>query len=264
MASFDKAVPPGQEGKITLSVKTDNMSGKFNKSATIQSNDPKNPTMRIKLSGEIKQYISVTPSSRLYLTGFEGEVITKSVNITNNEDTPLKITKVTSDIDEKVDYELKTLVNEKEYELTVKNAKDLQGISRGTITLTTTSEKKPTLEIKVSINLRGELVVSPTAIYFGNINLTPIEEKAPPLILTKYVTVTKEKGDPIKIKKVTSSSNLIQTKVETKEEGKRFTITVSLDKDKLKAGASINESIEIQTNYKKNPKVKVEVKGTVK
>jgi hypothetical protein len=264
VASFDKAVPPGQEGKITLSVKTDNMSGKFNKSATIPSNDPKNPTMRIKLSGEIKQYIGITPSSRLYLTGFEGEVITKSVTITNNQDTPLKITKVTSDIDDKIDYELKTLVKEKEYELTVKNGKDLQGISRGTITLTTNSEKKPTLEIKVSINLRGELVVSPTAIYFGNINLTSKEEKAPPLTLTKYVTVTKEKGDPIKIKKVTSSSNLIQTKVETKEEGKRFTITVSLDKDKLKEGSTINENIEIQTNYKKNPKVKVAVKGTVK
>ncbi|MBW2182348.1 MAG: DUF1573 domain-containing protein, partial [Deltaproteobacteria bacterium] len=49
MASFDKVIPPGQEGKVTLSVKTKNMSGKFAKSATIKSNDPKNPKLRIKL-----------------------------------------------------------------------------------------------------------------------------------------------------------------------------------------------------------------------
>ncbi|MCK5423416.1 MAG: DUF1573 domain-containing protein, partial [Deltaproteobacteria bacterium] len=59
MASFDKVISPGQEGKVTLSVKTNNMSGKFSKSAKISSNDPKSPSLRIRLKGEVGNYISV-------------------------------------------------------------------------------------------------------------------------------------------------------------------------------------------------------------
>ena len=81
MASFDKVIPSGQEGKVTLSVKTKNMSGKFSKSATIRSNDPKHPSLKIRLKGELKEYISVKPSTRVYLTGFEGDILNKSLKI---------------------------------------------------------------------------------------------------------------------------------------------------------------------------------------
>lgn len=263
MASFDKAIPPGKEGKVTLSVKTKNMSGKFSKSATIHSNDPKHPSLRIKLKGEIKQYISVKPSPRIYLTGYEGEIISKSLKIINHQDTPLKLTQVESNIDDKINYKLKQLVDGKEYELIVKTRKKLEGRSRGKITITTNSEKKPNLEIRVSINLKDELTVSPTTLYFGNINTTSKTDKPPAkLNLTKYITIRKERGDSLKIEKIVPGSDLIHTKIETKEEGKRYIITVTLDKDKLKKGL-IKDTLEIHTNYKKKPVVKINLKGKV-
>ena len=39
MASFDKAIPPGGEGKITLSVDTRGYQGKIHKTARIFTND---------------------------------------------------------------------------------------------------------------------------------------------------------------------------------------------------------------------------------
>ena len=263
MASFDKAIPPGQEGKITLSVKTKNFrEGKFAKSATISSNDPKHPKLRIKLKGEVKKYISVKPL-RLYLTGFEGEILSKSLKIINHQDPPLKITHIESNIDDKIEYELKPLVEGKEYELMVKTLKGLEGRSRGKIIVTTNSEKKPKLEIRVSVNFRGELTISPTTLYFGNINTTPKPGKPPAkLNLAKSLSVKKERGDPVKIEKLIPSSDLIHTKVETKLEGKRYNIIVTLDKDKLQKGL-IKETLEIHTNYKKRPVVKIIVKGKV-
>ena len=263
MASFDKAIPPGQEGKVTLSVKTNYMSGKFAKSATISSNDPQHPTLRIKLKGEVKNYISVVPSPALYLTGFEGEILSKSLKIINHQDSPLNITHIESNIDDKIEYELKPLVEGKEYELMVKTLKGPEGRSRGKIIVTTNSEKKPKFEIRVSVNFRDELTVSPTTLYFGNINTTPKPGKPPAeLNLTKSLSVKKERGDPVKIEKLIPSSNLILTKVETKLEGKRYDIIVTLDKDKLKKG-SIKETLEIHTNYKKRPVVKITLKGKV-
>ena len=263
MASFDKVIPPGQEGKVTLSVKTKNMSGKFSKSATIKSNDPKNPKLRIKLKGEVKKYISVKPSTRLYLTGYEGDIISKNLRIINHQDTPLKLTSIESTIDDKIDYDIKPVTEGKEYELVVKVKDGLKGRSNGKITVATNSEKKPEIEIRVTINFRDELTISPTTLYFGQISLTPKSGKpAAKLNLTKHLTIRKEKGHPLKIEKVIASSDLIQTKIEMKEEGKRYFIVVTLDKDKLKTGP-FTETLEIHSNYKKKPVYKINVRGKV-
>jgi len=264
VASFDKVISPGQEGKVTLSVKTEHFrSGKFTKSATISTNDPKQPSIRIKLKGEVKEYISVKPSPRIYFTGVEGDMLEKKLKIINNEDSPLNITHIESDIDDQIKYELKPIVEGKEYELIVKTLKELKGRKRGKITLTTNSGKKPKVEIRVSINLRDELIVYPSTLHFGNIPITTKPTKQPlKLRLTKRIRLRKERGNPLKIKKLKSSSDLIHTKIETKEEGKNYFIIVTLDKDKLKKGL-IKETLEIHTNYKKRPVLKINIKGKV-
>jgi hypothetical protein len=106
VASFDKVIPSGQEGKVNLSVKTKNMRGKFTKSATIRSNDPQHPSYRIKLKGTIKSYITVQPSPRAYLTGFEGDTLSQKLTISTNEAEPLTITNITSTLDDKITYEM--------------------------------------------------------------------------------------------------------------------------------------------------------------
>lgn len=263
MARFDRVISPGQEGKITLSVKTRNMSGKFAKSAIVTSNDPNQSSLRIRLKGEVKNYISVKPSPRVYLTGYEGDTLRKQLTIINNTDSPLKINDVKSDMDDKINYELKSLAEGKEYELLVQTKEGLDGRSRGKITLTTNHEKKPVLDIRVSINVKDELTVSPTSLYFGNLTITPKPDQQPPRQnLKKYITVRKAKGDPFKIKKLVPSSKLIHTEIETKEEGKRYVIVVSLDKDRLEKG-QIKESIEIHTDYQKKPVLKVNLRGKV-
>lgn len=264
MASFDKVIAPGQEGKITLSVKTNYFrGGKFAKSATISSNDPKQPSLSIRLKGEVKEYISVKPSSRVYLTGFDGDILSKRLKIINHQDSPLNITHIESDIDDKINYELKPIVEGKEYQLIVKTRAELKGKNGGKITLTTNSEKKPKIEIRVSINLRDELIISPSTLHFGNIPIATKPDKLPTkLRLTKHIMVSKERGDPVKIEKLKSSSDIIHTKIETKEEGKKYFIIVTLDEDKLKKGL-IKETLEIHTNYKKRPVFKINVNGKV-
>jgi len=259
VASFDKVIPSGQEGKVNLSVKTKNMRGKFSKSATIRSNDPKHPSYRIKLKGTIKNYITVHPSPRAYLTGFEGDTLSQTLTISTNEEEPLTITNITSTIDDHITYEIKSLLEGKSYELTVTTREDLKDRATGTITLTTSSKQKPKLEIPVRINFKNELTISPSTLFFGSIVVTPQTLEA---LLTKHIRVRKERGDPLAIEKIIPSSDFIQTAIETEEEGKKYRITVILDKDKLKKGL-IKETIEIHTNYQKKPVFTITVKGKI-
>jgi len=53
VANFDKAIPPGQEGKITLKINTRNRKGKLRQYANIFSNDPQNPKTKISINGLI-------------------------------------------------------------------------------------------------------------------------------------------------------------------------------------------------------------------
>ena len=67
MAKFDKVIPSGQEGKIHMVIEGKRVHDRFNKSATIRSNDPEHPVMTISMAGNITPYVSIVPKSRVYL-----------------------------------------------------------------------------------------------------------------------------------------------------------------------------------------------------
>ena len=259
MASFDKVIPPGQEGNVNLSVKTKNMRGTFSKSATIRSNDPDHPTYRIKLKGIIKNYITVQPSPRAYLTGFEGDTLTQTLTISTNEEEPLTITNITSTLDDHIFYEVKPLYEGRSYELTITTREDSEGRSIGTLTVTTNSKNKPKLEIPVRINFKNELTISPSTLFFGSLPLAPGAQES---LFTKPVRVSKERGEPLVIEKIVPSSDFITTSVETAKEGKRYRITVTLEKDKLRKGL-LTETLKIHTNYQKGPVFTITLKGKI-
>lgn len=259
MASFDKVIPSGQEGKVNLSVKTTTLRGTFTKSATIHSNDPQHPSYRIKLKGTIKSYITVHPSPRAYLTGFEGDTLSQKLTLSTQEAEPLTITNITSTLDDKITYEIKPLQEGKTYELNVTTKKDIQGRSIGTITVTTSSKNKPKLDIPVRINFKDELTISPSTLFFGSISLASQKLES---LTTKQIRVSKDRGDPLTIEKIVPSSDFIQTAIEKTEEGKEYRITVTLDKDKLQKGV-LKETLEIYTNYPKKPVFTITLKGKI-
>jgi hypothetical protein len=235
------------------------MRGKFSKSATIRSNDPEHPSYRIQLKGTIKNYITVAPSPRAYLTGFEGDTLSETLTISTNEEEPLTINNITSTIDDHIAYEIKSLLEGKSYELTVTTREDVKDRAIGTITLTTSSKKKPKLEIPVRINFKNELTISPSTLFFGSL---PLASPAQESLFTKQIRVSKERGEPLTIEKIIPSSDFIKTAIETTVEGKRYSITVTLEKDKLKKGL-LKETLEIYTNYQKKPVFTITLKGKI-
>ncbi len=141
MADFDKAIPPGQEGRITLKVDTKNKKGRLKQIATIFSNDPQNPITKVSTIVSIKQYFDFEPSNRVLLQGYYGDTITKNVTITSHADQAVTIKSISSDIDSKIEYKLNTIKEGKEFGLKIKTRSGLQDVFRGKIILKTTARR---------------------------------------------------------------------------------------------------------------------------
>jgi hypothetical protein len=117
--------------------------------ATVFSNDPGSPATKISTIVSIKQYIEVVPGTRIFLQGASGEVVASDVSIVSHDAQAVTIKKITSDIDDKIEYKLKTVKEGKEYRLEIKTRSGLTDVFRGKITVETDSRKKPAIELSV-------------------------------------------------------------------------------------------------------------------
>ena len=88
MARFDRSIPPGGEGKITLELRTKGYQGKMHKKARVLSNDPKQPNVIIGLIGDVWVPIKVNPRY-VRLNGTEDEEVQSVVYLEGKKKEPL-------------------------------------------------------------------------------------------------------------------------------------------------------------------------------
>jgi len=80
--SYSREIPPGGTGEVTLKIKTDGKAGeKISKTATVYTDDPKNPKIDITLTGEVLSAAEIEPKA-VRLIGKAGESIQTAVKIT--------------------------------------------------------------------------------------------------------------------------------------------------------------------------------------
>ena len=91
MARYDRVIPPGGTGNITVTIDSGKVRGDFRKKAIIWSNDLQRMSVALYLEGEIIPHISLKPGGYLSLWGVKGRVPSEHLEITNNHDKPLKL-----------------------------------------------------------------------------------------------------------------------------------------------------------------------------
>ena len=194
------------------------------------------------------------------MEGFEGDEVKKVVTIKAREDFSFKIEKVDSNLGEKIKTTLKTLKENTLYELEIIKPASVNENFIGVVTLTTNFEKKKTLSLQLRGTVKSDARVTPSLINFGNIDTTKGE--IPENLLKRIAIVEKFKGEGLQIKTIKFNTDLPKSQVEMLTEGKRYKITVTLDKQNLKKGKFDDEMI-IETNYEKNPLFKVKLVGNI-
>jgi hypothetical protein len=151
VAHFDRAIPPGGEGKVTLTIDLKGYQGPLWKSATLISNDPQKPSASLSLHGKVRPNIECRPSRFIQFKGTEGGQPERIIDIIATSK-PFQILRIENSLKEKISYQLHTIVPGRHYQLKVLNRQKTARFS-GTIRCLTDHPKKPEIQIAVYNNL---------------------------------------------------------------------------------------------------------------
>lgn len=261
MADFDKVIPPGQEGKINLQVNGNKVHGTFSKSATVFSNDPEHPQMRLTLKGKEMAYVNVTPADRLYLQGYFGDPVEKTLTITSNEkDLDFKVTGVTSNIDDKITYRVEKGENRGEYRIKIwKNPKLPTMNTFGTVFIHTNSAKSPDKSIQVQVLTKGSITVRPSMVNFARVPFSRPDHKASPV--TRSIVLIKPKGG-FAVQSIEVDNDHFQAHLKEVDPGKRYMVEVTFNPpERRSANQREAGQMMIITNDPTEPRITVPLRA---
>ena len=257
-------MPPGQEGKIALTVKTDGLGGPVHKSATVYSNDPANPMVTLTIKGTVKKLIDILPSPYINIRVSKGEPVEGTVTLVNNDRSPLQILEVKSSNPEFTTH-LKTLEKGQRYELQAKmnNAKTASGRFNTQLTVTTNNKKQAQLSIPVIVAIAARVEAFPERLTFGRLNLASLENNPQNNILLNRTITVRSLVPEFKVTKVESSLPFVRLQlVAPQRQGSPYSVKVALMKEKLKKGP-FDGTVVLRTNDKEFGELKIPLSGQV-
>jgi hypothetical protein len=153
VARFDRAIPPGGEGTITLTADLEGYRGSVTKSAKVMSNDARNTEPALTMRGTVKNFIDVRPLTGVLFRGTANQQTEQAVDITGAS-LPFHITKIESNLEEKIAYRLETVEEGKHYRLRISN-RMTQGNYSGFVRLHTDLAQKRDVTVRVAGFIQG-------------------------------------------------------------------------------------------------------------
>jgi len=153
VASFDRTIPPGGEGKITLRIKTAGYQGKIQKRAKVYTNEARNNVAVLSIKAFVKAPIYLSPSY-VYLKGLATQKITKTIKITAGEDKPLKLEPGHFTVSETVTYSIEEIEKGRVFGVHFTSIPGPAGIYRGVLRLKTNYPEKSEITIPIIAKFR--------------------------------------------------------------------------------------------------------------
>jgi hypothetical protein len=199
-------IPPGGSTPLAAKFNPKGRRGVQTKAITITSNDPKQPTLNLKLSATVTAEVEVQPQRVDFLDLKEDQAAERSFTVTAKEGVKFKVTGL--EASGGFFSATQSVVKDgSSYQVTVKTAPPYKsGANRGLITLRTDHPKYPTLAVPVNVQVFTDLVVVPPTI------VVQVDEKKAPA--TVFLSVRSRSKTPFKILAVTPPYQEITSKVE--------------------------------------------------
>ena len=245
---YDAAIPAGGEGKMTMKVNLRHNQGKVSKAVTIQSDDPRDPTLVVRMNGVVIPIIDVKPSTNVLFRGLADQLNESVLDLTGSV-APFHISGSETNITENIDYRLETVAEGKQYRLKVSN-KTKQGNYSGFIKLNTDLAQKPDLIIRVTGFIEGEASVKPQTILIGKLSANQPERVG-------KIFVTSNRNKPFHITRLTYDQDLISVTQETAENPQGFVLEVKPKLDGVPAGSRKKATLTVETDLDPNEKTEV-------
>ena len=261
---FQRAIPPGREGRITMDWDTSNLQGEFEAQAVISLNDPDQPKVSIGLTAVVKAAIEFVPFPQVFFSAYRDDTPERYVQILNNEERPLKIIRTESPSNHYT-VSIDTVRPGFSYEVRVKVQ---PGVPFGRyanepIYLHTDSPAQPRLQLLANLFVKPDFYAAPEELNFGTIRLEPLTRQ-PQLfqLLKNSIALTNREG-PVEIKRIESDVAALQITQSPAGSSEKFRLDVALAPDKVQRG-SLAGTIRIATTNPEMPLLIIPVRGEVK
>jgi len=148
VADFDRTIPPGGEGKITLRVNTSGYQGEIRKRARVYTNDPSNKVEVLSIKAFVKTPIYLS-TRYVAFKGLAGRKITKTVRIRAEGNKPLKLEPSHFDLSKKVTYRIEEVEAGRIFKVHFTSIPGPAGIYQGVLKLKTNYPEKPEITIRI-------------------------------------------------------------------------------------------------------------------
>jgi hypothetical protein len=262
VASFDKVIKPGQEGKIQSSVDTKSFSGPISKSVLIVSNDPERPQMNLFIKAMVKPFVDVLPQAFVRFAVIKGDNSAQDVILLSEEKGFRPTVAETSQPYVKAEI-LPAGDKDKipgrtgdQYKVHINVTADApEGLLNAPIRIATGVAQQPTVEIPVSGIVRPRVSVTPVTVNFGNFTAG----KDP---ITRNIIVTNNKpGQPVKVMRAEVSVPGFVTDIVPTQEGVSYTVVVKASGN-VKKGA-LDGTVKLFTSDKERSVIQIPLRGEV-
>ena len=150
-SDFDESIPPGGQGRITLTVDFSDHEGPLERTVGVFTNDFDSPDTTLNIKGTAKPLLQVRPGDTISFATDSKQPNKVSIEVVSNGE-PFHIRNVETDLKGKVDYRLETVKKGRHYRLTVANTAKA-GTYSGVIKLYTDLRGKSEVLIRVTGNL---------------------------------------------------------------------------------------------------------------
>ena len=199
--TYDKTIPPGGEGKITVIFNSKGQHADVSKGIIVRTNDPSAAQITLQLKGKVKSRYTLNPVGGVQFGNVTSKTpfpLAASVTITNNTDKPMKI-EPPATISPQVAYSCTVQEKEKDkvYEVTVSVVKEKlhEGNNYVPLMLKTGFTDEPELPLPVSLILLPVIQLSTASLAVA----TPVNAT-----FHREVKLTNSDG-PMKVLKVTAT-----------------------------------------------------------
>lgn len=262
VASFDKVIKPGEEGKVKTSVDTKSFSGPISKSVLLVSNDPERAQINLFIKATVKPYVDVLPQPYVRMSVVKGDSDARDVILLSEEKSFKPAIAETAQPYVKAEI---AQAGEKDkipghpgeqYKLHITVTGDApEGLLNSPIRVNTGVSQQPTIEIPVSGLVRARVSVTPVMVNFGNFTAG----KDP---ITRNIVVTNNKpATPIKVTKAEVSVPGFITDVVPTQEGVSYTVVVKAS-EKIKKGP-LEGTVKLFTTDKEKSVIELPLRGEV-
>ena len=262
VASFDKVIKPGAEGKIHSSVDTKSFSGPISKSVLVVSNDPDRPQVNLFIKALVKPYVDVLPQAFVRFSVIKGDPAGQDVLLVSDEKGFRPTIAETSQPYVKAEI-LPAGDKDKipgrggdQYKLRINVTPDApEGLLNAPIRVATGVSQQPTIEIPVSGIVRPRVSVTPVTVNFGNFTAG----KDP---ITRNIIITNNKpAVPVKVTRAEVSIPGFITDVVPTQDGVSYTVVVKAS-GAVKKGA-LDGIVKLFTSDKERAVIEIPLRGEV-